>query len=610
MVNSSEKYIVQCFNCLGEFDAVEALWCHHDPHNPTKICPYCLNCFCNVPQEYHEKFWAHAPESLKAEHKSFREARQPLGNLLVQCGMITMDQMLHAVGDQARSGEKLGEALVRLGFVTQEELDFFLGLQDYRPPEPLEPQHANQEMLQKLGSMYWYSRRIFPLAKFNVGKKQFALIGCTNRSQTELFEELRDLLLAHPIPVLIDEDAIVKALQAHLAQSSVIKEPPFDASKWVSQLIAGSIARGATDVHMDPTSTELQVRIRIDGVLYKWQSVPKAQQEPIFQRLKQFFKIPETPSPGAGQGVVQLRVHDHQYRVQCVILPGQYETSVTLKIVNLTDFLKDVDALGFLPEQAITLKSVLTSTQGLMVISGPPMHGTITTEYSILRYLQRFDRKIAAIESPVFMRLPEIQQFEPDPAHGRDFRHLLSQIAQLHTDIIYIGSFPGPDVLPMLLDLAAASLVILDFNAMSVWEVLSWMIEQRMATVSLAHRLRILINQRLVRRICENCRHLSSIQRSLLMRMGLTQAEANRITPYEGDGCDQCNYLGYRGRIALFELLEWTPEIGQALQTGSSVEEIKSLAMRMGFKSLREVCLSRIQEGLTTVDEMQRWNIH
>ena len=609
MADEHEEYVVQCFNCLGEYDAVEALWCHHDPHNPTKICPYCLNCFCNVPQEYQQQFWDHAPPGLKREHESFREVRQPLGNLLVQAGIITMEQMLMAVSDQSRSRERLGEILVRLGFITPEELEFFLKIQHYHPPDPLRPEHADEAMLNKLTPVYWYTRRIFPLERHTVGKKQYAIIGCTNRSQTELFEELRDLLLAHPIPILLDEEAIVAALKPHLDQSPEAAEKVFDPGKWFSQIIAGAITRGATDLHIDPTPTDIQLRIRIDGVLYKWQTVSRDHFIPILRRIRAFFKMPDTDPTSMARGSLEVRVKKKVYRLQCMILPAQYAASVTLKIVNLSDFLKDIDQLSFSPEQLVSVQSALAAPQGLVVVSGPPMHGTITTEYAFLKFMQKYDRKIATIESPIYLTIPEIQQFTPEPVQGRDIHTLLRQVVQMHPDVVYLASVPGPEILREALEAATHSLVLLDFNAMSVWEVLHWMVDHGISASQISSRLRMVINQRLVRRICPNCRHLSSIQRSLLVRMGLTPAEADRVTPYEGAGCERCNHLGYRGRVPLFELLEWTPELGEAFASGMSLEELRGLAKQLGYRSMREICLDKIQAGETTVDELQRWNI-
>ena len=496
------EYMVQCFNCLGEFDAMEALWCSHDPHNPTKICPYCLNCFCNVPPEYVKSFWENAPESLKKEHTSFRENRHPLGNLLVQAGVITMEQMLHAVGEQTKTGERLGEILVRNGLLTEEEINFFLSLQDYQVPTPLKPEHADKTLLMRLTPLYCYSRRIFPLKRVAVGDRSFVLIACPNRTRSDLMEELREQLSAHPIPFLVDETEIVRALKPLLEKDVREKTTAFDPGRWLSQLIAGAIARNGSDIHLDPAGNAVQVRIRIDGVLYKWQTLSNERFRAVIPRLRDFFKIVETGVGGVHRGQAELRVRDHHYRIQCMLLPTHADVSVTLKIINLTEFLKDIDQLGMLPDQLARVKTLITHPHGLVAVTGPPMHGTVTTEYAILRYLQRVERKIITIESPVHHPLKGVHQIELEPARGKDLRSVLEQVVESHPDVIYVAALPGPDMFHRLVDLASASLIIVDLNAMNVWEALRWMLDARVSPTILGNRLRLVTNHRLVRRLC------------------------------------------------------------------------------------------------------------
>ena len=179
----------------------------------------------------------------------------------------------------------------------------------------------------------------------------------------------------------------------------------------------------------------------------------------------------------------------------------------------------------------------------------------------------------------------------------------------MEPEVVYVSSVPNQETMKLILDYSASVLMIIDFNAMSVWEVLRWFQVHQFPAFLVSQRMNCIMNQRLVRKICESCRYDSSLQKGLLLRLGLTRDEVDEITPYEGAGCEQCNFIGYRGRVPIFEILLWTPELATLWDQQAPLETLIQEALRQGYLPMRKVCLRKISEGLTTVDELQRWNI-
>ncbi len=608
--NEGREYIVQCFNCLGEFDAVQSVWCHHDPQNPTKICPFCLNCFCQAPAEYHKQFWESAPESLRREHESFRKSRHPLGNLLVHSGLITMEQMLNALAIQTRTGEKLGEILIRLGLLHESELELFLKLQKYDVPSPLKSEHIHLMALQKLTPEFCLENHIAPLEFYTTERRSFVVVACVNRTQTDVMEAIRDMLTAHPVPFLAPQDEIDSAVRNFVTTKKGADETEaFSAGKWLARLLSRALSKDATDILIDPSQNVVQVRARIDGVLYDMDKLDKAYYPRVVRRILKFHGLTPGSLNEPIRGEKQISVRGREYKLQTLLLPGADNPSIMMKLINVSSFLKDISELGFIDFQLKQIQTALSRSTGLIVVSGPPMHGTTTTEYAFLQYLQKFNKRIVTIETPVQMRLPGIQHIDIDPVHGKDVRSTLQDVILMEPEVVYVSSVPNQETMKLILDYSASVLMIIDFNAMSVWEVLRWFQEHQFPAFLVSQRMNCIMNQRLVRKICESCRYDSSLQKGLLLRLGLTRDEVDEITPYEGAGCEQCNFIGYRGRVPIFEILLWTPELATLWDQQAPLETLIQEALRQGYLPMRKVCLRKISEGLTTVDELQRWNI-
>ncbi|MCS7313561.1 MAG: ATPase, T2SS/T4P/T4SS family, partial [Acidobacteria bacterium] len=525
MPSDKDLYVVTCFNCTAEFEAVEAAWCSHDPQNPTKICPYCLQCFCEAPLEYVQKFWQDAPISLRQEHESFRSTRHPLGNLLVQSGLLTLEQVAVALAEQRRTNERLGEVFVRLGHLTAAELEYFLKLQDFRLPQPLRPEHVYREALNKLTPTFCLQNWLVPIALDTVGKRRFLVVATVHRIQPEVMEEIREQLLAHPVPFLCEAADVLRALRPFMTASAPVEtaatlDSAADARRWFTQLLKMATARNATEIYIEPGPWEISVRLRIDGVLYKSQGLALSAGAALFDYIRQFARLSPAVSGTPQNAVLDLKLQGQPYRLQFHILPGTRGDHVDIRIIHTGRFLRPLERIGFLPAQWDQVQAALARSQGLVVVSSPPMHGAITTGYAILHYLCQARRRVAIIETVVRYPLAGAIHLTVDLGKQQDILAFVREAQARQVDVVYLEAMPGPETARAVLEASAERLCIAEANANSVWGVLHWLRELAIDAPTTAQRLNLILNQRLVRKVCDVCVREASIRPELWTRMG------------------------------------------------------------------------------------------
>jgi type II secretory ATPase GspE/PulE/Tfp pilus assembly ATPase PilB-like protein len=240
------------------------------------------------------------------------------------------------------------------------------------------------------------------------------------------------------------------------------------------------------------------------------------------------------------------------------------------------------------------------------LISGPLMNGCSTTQYAMMRHLSSSNRKVMTLESPIFSTIPNIHQSEINPAVGFDFFSGLNSIIRSDPDATFLADIPDPEVAATVCKIAARCVVVASLNAISAANTIVMLKELGASPTLLSQALSVVINQRLVRRICVHCCEKLPISQSLLMRMGMTEAEAEGLSAYVGGGCKQCNYLGFSGRIAIFEVLSCNPDVADVIARTSSAKEIEQIAVKNGMVTLRNRCLQKINEGITTIEEFQK----
>jgi type IV pilus assembly protein PilB len=604
----SEEYTIQCWSCLGEFDAVSSVWCSCDPKNPSKLCPYCLQCFCNASEEYLRRFWEYAPPGLQQERTSLRKIKDRLGELLVRAQVVTVEDMLFALGQQGETNEKLGQILVNNKLITPEELDLFLQMQAIPVPTEFTEEYVDLNMLQRLNPEFCVQRKILPLQVFQGANRSFLAQAMANPQDTITVETAGRKAEMRIVPIYADEIAIVEFLKKYVPPGGarIMEQETMDSQTLIRRLIMDAIRRHASDIHIEPDRNELNVRYRIDGVLYKIKSPRKEDHIPLIASLKKLAKMDVQNNRIPQSSKMMLRLGDQKYQLNILSFPNPHGESISIKIVSVSAFLRDLGEIGLTNEQLAKVQSALDSRFGLILISGPLMNGVSTTEYSMMRYLASSNRKVMTLESPIFATIRHVHQSEINPSAGFDFITGLNSIIRSSPDVIFISDIPDAEVAATVCKIASRCVVVASLNAISAANTVVLLRELGASASLLSQSLSAVINQRLIRRICPHCSSKSPVSEALLMRMGLTQLEAQGLNAYAGTGCKDCNFIGFNGRIAIFEVLANDPPITEVIGRNSSSHEIEKVALKHGMLTLRSRCLQRINEGITTIEEFQK----
>ena len=604
----SEEYLIQCWYCLGEYDAGSAVWCGCDPKSPTKLCPYCLQCFCRATDEYRNRFFQFAPEALISERSSLRKIKDRLGELLVRAQILTVEDLLAALNKQSMTRNKLGEVLIESNFLTSEELDVFLQIQGVPIPNEFSEEYIDSETLHRLNPEFCLQAKILPLRVFRCSSRSFLALAMSDPRDSNTVEIVSRKTEMFIVPFYADEFAIVSFLKSYVPPGSVriMEQETIDYQSIVRKIIIGAIKRNASDIHIEPDQNELNIRYRIDGVLYKIKSPSKREQGPLITSLKKLAKMDLQKSGLPQTSKMVLRQGDKKYQLNILTFPNPHGESVSIKIVDLTTFLRDLQEIGFQPDEYGLVCKALDSSHGLVLLSGPLMNGVNTTQYAMMGQFSGSNRKVMTLESPIFSNVANIHQSEVNPGIGFDFKTGLSSIIRSDPDVIFLSDIPDADAAAAVCKAAAKSVVIATLTALSAAGTIAMLREFGASPSLLSQSLSLVISQRLIRRICSHCCEKMPISQSMLIRMGLTEQESADLSPYVGAGCKDCNYLGFSGRVAIFEVLTSDPVAKEAIAKNHSAKEIENIAMGKGMISLRKRCLEKINQGLTTLEEFQR----
>jgi len=604
----SEEYLIQCWYCLGEFDAGTAVWCSCDPKNPTKLCPYCLQCFCRATDEYKGRFWQYAPTSLLTERASLRKIKDRLGELLVRAQVVTVEDLLSALDRQAETGDKLGQLLMNNGLIAQDELELFLEMQSVAVPSQFAEEYVDVPMLHRLNPEFCLQRKILPLRIFQGQSRNFLVMAMADPQDVVTIDIVNRKTDMQVVPFYSDDFTIAAFLKGYVPPGGarIIEQETTDYQAVIRKIVLGAIKRHASDIYIEPEKSELSVRYRIDGVLYKVKSPPKKDQGPLIKSLKRLAKMDLHKSGIPQSSKMVLKKDDQKYQLNILTFPNPHGESISIKIVDLSTFLRDLGGIGFSDSEFNEIKGALDASMGLILISGPLMNGCSTTQYAMMRYLGNSNRKVMTLESPIFSNIKNIHQSEINPSVGFDFITGLNSIIRSDPDVIFLSDIPDAEVAATVCKIAAKCVVVATVNAISAANTIVVLRELGASPSLLSQALSMVINQRLVRRICLHCGEKSAVSESLLMRMGLQPAEAQGLSAYMGGGCLHCNFLGFAGRIAIFEVLHSSPEVAEMIAKNASAKEIEGVAVANGMLTLRSKCLQKINEGVTTIEEFQK----
>lgn len=549
-----------------------------------------------------------------------KKKSKPLGERLIDLGIITQPQLDLALKLQSRTGSLLGEILINLGFVSDDVLSSTLAAQSQVSHVDLSRLFIEPAVIALVPENFAKRNKLIPI---NLDEQANTLtVAMDNVFDVDVISDLekragyfinvvsateQDINAAQEVyytgGATLDElieESITLAAGREAVSETLVEEAPM--VKLVNQFIIKGIKDGATDVHIEPEPSIVRVRYRIDGVMLLGTSVPKSLQNPIVARLKILSgaNIAETRIPQDGRIKFQLGKREIDIRVS--FFPTICGENVVLRILDKGKLVKGLEHLGMNPANIEIFKTAISRPYGMILVSGPTGSGKTTTLYSALSYLNSIEKNIITLEDPVEYEFPLIRQAQVNPKINFTFAEGLKSILRQDPDIILVGEMRDNETIDMSIRAALTGhLVFSTIHTNSAVNTVSRLMDMGVEPFLISSTVILILAQRLVRKICEFCK--VPVTRE---EMGIEYSRAGidmNGTYYRGKGCDKCNHTGYSGRIGVYEQLEISPTIRQMIEERASVQEITVQAVKEGFITLFEDAMDKVRKGLVNLEE-------
>jgi type IV-A pilus assembly ATPase PilB len=554
--------------------------------------------------------------------------KKKIGDILVDLKVITAEQLQSCLQEQKTTGKILGEILLEKGLVQKSDLSRALAIQVGIPfIEKITEQMADPLLLSKVPLKFLRQHVVIPV--MFEGKKT---IVTTNPRDLQPLDDL-SLLMAGDIQYAVaTEGTIIDAinrfypletskemmeelkeeeegaeLDLGIIEEKDIMEMANDAPivKLVNHIIFQAVKEDASDIHIEPFEKELRVRYRIDGNMYQKILPPKRLEGAIASRIKIMSNLNIAEKRVPQDGRIRLRVADKAIDLRVSVLPTNFGERINMRILDTSKGAVELEALNFSERDYKLITKTIERPNGIILVSGPTGSGKTTTLYSILTRLNRSDVTIITVEDPVEYTISGINQVKVNEKIGLTFASALRSILRQDPDIIFIGEIRDNETAQIAIQAALTGhLVLSTVHTNNAPATITRLIDMGIEPFLIASSLIMVVSQRLVRRLCEKCKQKYTPEEDAIRRLGLTPEQASKITFYKPGGCDECLNTGYKGRAAIFEVMEVTDELAALIVERVDASVIKEKAIEQGMKMLAEDGVRNIEKGITTIDEV------
>jgi len=547
--------------------------------------------------------------------------RRRLGALLVADGLVNQHQIEAALARQQIERRRLGDVLVREGLVSEQDLVEALGAQLRLQVADLDQVHFSPETLALLPRDFMVNRRVLPLeveedgtlvlamtdpldiiALDEVGlrtKRKVRPVICTESAFDEAsatFFNTRGRLRE-----LSDEEEFLVADEAALAHDASIIEI-------VDALISDAVSMKASDIHVEPCAESLHVRCRIDGVLHKLREFPVDVQAGIVSRIKIMgnMDIAERRLPQDGRTSFETSDGD-EVDLRIASVPTLHGENISIRILEVSPLPPALDQLGLNGASLERFQEAVRRPEGGILICGPTGCGKSTTLYTTLELVKSAESKIYTVEDPIERKLEGVMQSEVKAAIGLDFAGLLRTLLRSDPDVIMVGEIRDAETAKMAAEAAMTGhLVFSTLHTRDAASAVHRLVEMGLPPYLVTAAFTCVVSQRLVRRLCPHCRTSRTVRASTWEKFGLGEAPRRQMKIHEAAGCTRCFGTGYLGRVGIYEVLDMDEEMGDLIDQGVPVREIREAARARGVESVREDGVRKVLAGETSVAELAR----
>lgn len=545
-------------------------------------------------------------------------ARKRLGDLLVESGLISEEQ-LNSTLRRKSADEKLGDALLREGYITEQQLievlEFQLGIPHINifqyPIDPDVIQLVPKELAKRHYAM--------PIRR----DKNKLLVAMADPMDYFAIEELRMATGYHIEPAIATKDELFRTITKYydlqesmeevmgeIATSETLDETRVadDDSpvvRLVNQIIDNALVQRASDIHFDPQETELRVRYRVDGILRTERSLPKHMQNVIVARIKIMANLNITETRLPQDGRIKTTINFKPVDIRVSSLPTIYGEKIVMRLLDLSNTLNRIDKIGFSETNLEKFTDMLKRPNGIILITGPTGSGKSSTLYATLNELNSDDVNIITVEDPVEYQMEGVNQIQVNENIGLTFANGLRSILRQDPDIVMIGEIRDTETAEVATRASLTGhLVLSTLHTNSSIEALSRLVDMGIEPFLISSSILGVVAQRLVRRVCRDCGQTvpaTEREQQIFSNRGLTIETVRR-----GRGCPSCNMTGYRGRMAIHEVLPIDETIRHLILKTASTTEIRDYVRKKGMEFLIDDGLKKVKEGVTTTEEILR----
>jgi len=564
-----------------------------------------------------------------------------LGEILIKENLITSDQLRLALEHQKATGGRLGTCLMSLGFITDDEITGVLSRQYGVPSINLKYYEVDASVIKLIPQDTAIRYQIVPLSR--VGST--LTIAMTDPTNVFAMDDIKFMTGFNVEPVVASETAISEAISKFYGEveseeelSKVMKDLTGEESadlelaaeeqemnlaeleraaeeapiiKLVNLILTDAVKRGASDIHVEPYEKELRVRFRIDGILQAVMAPPMKLRDAIISRVKIMAKldISEKRLPQDGRIMIKYRkdgkIKDLDFRVSTI--PTLYGEKIVMRLLDKENLRLDMTKLGFEPESLAKFERSILRPYGMVLVTGPTGSGKTNTLYSSIARLNTPETNIMTAEDPVEFQLMGVNQVQMKDQIGLNFAAALRAFLRQDPNIILVGEIRDFETAEIAVKAALTGhLVLSTLHTNDAPSTISRLMNMGIEPFLVATSVNLICAQRLVRRICQNCKEPLTVPEQAMLDAGFTPEEVKTVQIWVGKGCTVCNKTGYKGRVGLYEVMEINDELRELILVGASALELKKKAIDQGMIMLRRSGLTKVAAGLTTIEEVVR----
>jgi type IV pilus assembly protein PilB len=561
-----------------------------------------------------------------------------LGRILIKMGILNRDKVHECLKIQGQRPEKvqIGQIFLELGLIDDGHLQMALAAQRGMEYVSLDGIDVPAEVVEKVPAQMAKTYHIVPI-EYNQGLNEL-IVALDNPENFRATDDLSTLMGFKVSAKITDPEALEKALAKYYEETQqdnnineLIDEIQGDTflaefegrnqsidldelkelsesnpvKKLLNLVLLQAIRDKASDIHFEPFEDEYKMRYRIDGILYEMVPPPKYIATALSSRIKVMADLDIAERRLPQDGRISLTVQGNPVDLRVSVLPTMFGESVVLRVLDRSQAMFDLGVLGLRPDDQEIIRKLIHKPNGIIIVTGPTGCGKTTTLYSALNELNDIGTKIITTEDPIEYDIDGIVQVQMKPAIGLVFARCLRSILRQDPDIILVGEIRDLETAQIAAQASLTGHIV--FTTLhtndapsSVARLLDMGIEPFLITATIEG----IVSQRLVRRICENCKTAFEPSEAQLMELQLTHDDIKDKKFYYGRGCSKCNGTGYRGRIGIFEIMEFNDEIRDLIMQQASTNVLRSAGQKAGMRLLRENGLTTIYDGITTIDEI------